>query len=260
MSKTSRRLSTGFTLVELLVVMAIIAILIALLLPALNRAREQAKSVACLANLRQMGVSIRMYANDNKDFIPQLSTEYFPRNAVNPIAPPPAPGAVPGDTGYDLRMGWADRMVLTQHLPQRFRTFGNNSWHDPAHNVGILICPADARDIPLDTARFNYGANSRLGDFWWYNPDYYYVKLSKVEPRKVLVSDSITYVVLRAYQTTSTGYGVALRHSGGANYLFTGLEAEYSKELHRTNLPVTGVQLEDQYWNADMTRHVKITP
>ena len=59
----------GFTLIELLVVVAVIAILAALLMPALSQARGKARQVRCISNLRQIGLAVFMYANDNNGYL-----------------------------------------------------------------------------------------------------------------------------------------------------------------------------------------------
>jgi prepilin-type N-terminal cleavage/methylation domain-containing protein/prepilin-type processing-associated H-X9-DG protein len=117
----------AFTLIELLVVVAIIAILAALLLPALGRAKSQAKSIACLSNLKQLSLCWHLYILENSDsLVPNNSIVYFS----------PAPGAS-ADSGTSWCLGEDERTELTSSNIVHGLLYQYNT------SASIYHCPAD---------------------------------------------------------------------------------------------------------------------
>lgn len=136
---SSSKARPGFTLVELLVVIGIIAVLIAVLLPALARAREQAKNTLCKSNLRQAGLAMQMYANDNKGWLPPRY-----RNASAPTpdyTPIFSPGSYINWDCLSLLIKYPMGKGTANYLP----------------NAEVLFCPNDLEKQTYDRDFFGKG-------------------------------------------------------------------------------------------------------
>ena len=141
--------SAGFTLVELLVVIGIIALLIAMLLPALNKARQQAKTVACLANLRSIGQSINIYAVNCKGSLP---IGYYDGSV--PVGSP--------NVNYVNGTDWA-LLLMSNVLGKGDGTYGTQNGTDSSSLQSMFVCPA-ATENPTGTTnrRLHYACHPRL--------------------------------------------------------------------------------------------------
>ena len=113
----------GFTLIELLVVIGIIALLISVLLPALSKARDTANNAVCLSNLRQWGLGIQMYSDQNHGELPQKGPDGSTNSPTSSnFFGSPASGVI----GYDDPTLWFNAIPPLVNGQSYFQLLYNN--------------------------------------------------------------------------------------------------------------------------------------
>jgi prepilin-type N-terminal cleavage/methylation domain-containing protein len=149
----------GFTLIELLVVIAIIAILAAMLLPALARAKQQAQSVQCMSNSRQIMLGWTMYADDNNNLLAPNDFPYTTRYYAEPAA-----------TQYNMRNWVVGTMEQPSDSVQLNELTDPNTVLSPyVKNPLVYHCPADNYVDPYSNKLHvrSYSMNSAVGTIWY---------------------------------------------------------------------------------------------
>jgi len=157
-----------FTLMELLIVIAIIAILAALLLPALNSAREAALSITCVNRLRQIGFYAQSYASDNKDIL-------FAPDSKHLLSPNPTTGAswhnfvLAPYMKIQNKVNWAKRAQYPLACPHP-RALQNDSGMFPSYGMYVhLRSPYAVTKLGSPTYRYSYISGTVSGRIYWKN-------------------------------------------------------------------------------------------
>jgi prepilin-type processing-associated H-X9-DG protein/prepilin-type N-terminal cleavage/methylation domain-containing protein len=190
------RKATAFTLIELLVAVAVIGVLSAVTMGAMGRARSQAQSVECVSNLRQWGVALRLYMNDNANYMPRRGQGVQPVWEINR----------PTD--------WFNALPPYLGLPSLYNQVLQGQQPKPGDH-SVFVCPS-AASSSNGQYFLCYGMNMFISR--WDQPQQ--AKVTQLPDTEFLAFMADSPGGYASTMPSSAQYSVEPRHNGYANVAF----------------------------------------